>query len=124
MEIHEFNPVIYPYMLWIVIDKKPDDVQKHFIQYNGEEFRGMDDFKMADACAINVQHKETRRYGVVLYFRSRKSMTCGIVAHESSHGAKLLFEHISADVSSHEPFEYVVGWMADCCQFVKRGGKR
>jgi len=25
MEIHEFDPVIYPYRLWIIIDKSPYD---------------------------------------------------------------------------------------------------
>jgi hypothetical protein len=46
-------------------------------------------------------------------------MTYEIVAHESSHAAKYLFDHIRAEVEPHEPFEFVVGWIAGCCEKVK-----
>jgi hypothetical protein len=40
--------------------------------------------------------------------------------HESSHAAKYLFKHIGADIKEHEPFEYVIGWVAGCCEKVKK----
>ena len=35
MKIHEFNPVIYPYKVWIVIDKNPAGIADRFKEYGG-----------------------------------------------------------------------------------------
>ena len=121
VKIHEFDPVIYPFRIWIIIDKTPDIIADNFKEYEGEPIH----FEIGDtdklyAFAMPVQSKENPMYGAVLFFRSRKSMTYKLVAHESSHAAKFLFEHINADMREHEPFEYVIGWIAGCCEKVKR----
>ena len=120
MIIKEFDPVIYPYKLWIVINKSPLCLPDIFDEYTGEkmEFIERDTEKM-EAFTMPVIHKESESYGVVIFLRSKKSMTYELVAHESSHAAKYLFEHIGADIKDHEPFEYVIGWIAGCCQKVK-----
>lgn len=53
-----------------------------------------------------------------MFFRSKK-ISFELAAHEASHAAKYLFEHIGADCSIHEPFEYVIGWIAGCVETVK-----
>lgn len=122
-EIHQFNPVIYPYRLWVVINKNPDVLSERFNEYNGSPivFTKSDGTEKMDAFVMSVQSKEDVHYGVVIFFRSKKSISYELVAHESSHAAKYLFEHIGADPRVHEPFEYVIGWMADCCYQVKTG---
>jgi hypothetical protein len=67
-----------------------------------------------------VARKENAAFGVIIFFRSKKSMSYELVAHESSHAAKYLFAHINADIKEHEPFEYVIGWIAGCCEKVKK----
>lgn len=119
--IHEFDPVIYPYRLWVIIDKNPNVMVEHFKEYVGKEIVFEDgDVDRLEAFTMPVQSKENQRYGVVIFFRSKRDMTYEIVAHESSHAAKYLFEHINADISEHEPFEYVVGWIAGCIEKVKK----
>lgn len=118
--IHEFDPVIYPYKLWIVIDKQPTIISEAFDEYSGNpiEFIERDTNNLA-AFAMPVSKKENSNYGVVIFFRSKRSMSYELVAHESSHAAKYLFEHIGAEMKEHEPFEFVIGWIAGCCEKVK-----
>ena len=118
--IHEFDPVIYPYKLWIVIDKQPTIISEYFDEYSGNpiEFIERDTNNLA-AFAMPVSKKEDSNYGVVIFFRSKRSMKYELVAHESSHAAKYLFEHIGAEIKEHEPFEFVIGWIAGCCEKVK-----
>ena len=116
--IHEFDPVIYPYKIWVVIDKKPGSISEMFYEYDGSEILSWDNTSHLDAMAMSVMKKDNSSYGAVVYFRSKKSMTYNIIAHECSHAAKMMFEHIGADVKPHEPFEYVVGWIAECCEKV------
>lgn len=121
-KIHEFDPVIYPYRLWIVVDKTTDFLCETFTEYNHEPIVFADGFvDTAEAFTMAVRKKETKEYGVVVFMRSKKDMSYKIAAHEASHAAKLLFEHIGADMKEHEPFEYVVGWIADCIYKVKTG---
>lgn len=116
--IHEFDPVIYPYKVWIVI-KDIKAIKDNFIGNDGESMNDIDEnTKMLDAFVIPARKTDCNRYGVVVFFSSKKSMTYNIVAHEASHAAKYLFKHIGADIYEHEPFEYVVGWIAECCEKV------
>ncbi|MBK5722568.1 hypothetical protein JGH11_16970 [Dysgonomonas sp. Marseille-P4677] len=120
-KIHEFDPVIYPYKLWVIIDKSPTIIADRFNEYTNEPIHFIEtDTAKAEAFTMPVVHKENPHYGVLLFFRSRKSMTYELVAHESSHAAKYLFEHIGAEIKEHEPFEYVIGWIAGCCEKVKK----
>lgn len=122
MEIHEFDPVIYPYRIWVVVAKEPTCIEEQFKEYDGKPVRFVDDDSSSrqDAFCMMATKKDSKFYGTVMYFRSKKSMTYELVAHESSHAAKNLFEHINADIKEHEPFEYVVGWIAGCCEKVKK----
>lgn len=119
--IHEFNPVIYPYRVWVIIDRTPAVIQEQFDGYDRSPIKNLvDDTKNLEAFAMPGSYKESSNYGVIIYFRSKKSMTYELVAHESSHAAKYLFDHIGADIKEHEPFEYVIGWIAGCCEKAKK----
>ena len=119
--VHEFDPVIYPFKIWIVINKTPDIIAEKFNDYDGNSLNfEIEYMNKTDAFTAMVQSKDNHKYGAVLFFPNKKSMTFEIVAHESSHAAKHLFEHIGADIREHEPFEYVIGWIAGCCEEAKR----
>lgn len=121
MNIREFDPVIYPFRLWVIVGGTDKEITDSFLQYEGEEIESLDKgISKSEAFAMPVISKESNRYGVVVYFVNRRVMTCSVIAHESSHAAKFLFEHIGADVKEHEPFEYVVGWIAGCCEKAKK----
>nr|DAW15739.1 MAG TPA: hypothetical protein [Caudoviricetes sp.] len=121
MNIREFDPVIYPFRLWVIVGGTDKEISDLFLQYEGEEIESLDKgISKSEAFAMPVMSKDGNYYGVVVYFVNRRVMTCSVIAHESSHAAKFLFEHIGADVKEHEPFEYVVGWIAGCCEKAKK----
>lgn len=121
MNIREFDPVISPFRLWVVIGGTDKEITDSFLQYDGTDIEGIGKgISKSEAFAMPVISKDSNRYGVVVYFVNRRVMTCSVIAHESSHAAKFLFEHIGADIKEHEPFEYVVGWIAGCCEKAKK----
>lgn len=120
VKIYEFNPTIYPYMLWIIVSEMPDIISETFNGYNGEPIENLAaSSSNLEAFVMPVVRKENPKFGVTMFFRAKECMSYELVAHESSHAAKYLFEHIGADVREHEPFEFLVGWIADCCEKVK-----
>lgn len=109
--IHEFNPVIYPYKLWVIIDKTPGIVADNFNEYTGKPIEFIErDTRMLGAFTMQVAKKEPASYGVVIFFRSKKSMTYELVAHESSHAAK------SGGEAIINPFSGLV--LLGCCVFM------
>lgn len=121
-QIHQFDPIIYPYKLWIIVDKTPNIISSNFKEYSGEDIMFIDSkTNMFQAFTMPVRKidKVSSDYGVVLFFRSRNSITYELASHEASHAAKYLFKHIGADITEHEPFEYVIGWIANCIYQVK-----
>lgn len=121
VKVHEFDPVIYPYKLWVIVDKTPEVIPTIFTEYSGDKIEFIErDTKMTQAFVMPVIHIESNRYGVVMFFRSKSTMTFELVAHEASHAAKYLFTHVNASIDEHEPFEYVIGWIAKCCEKVKK----
>ena len=120
MKVFEFDPVIYPYKLWVCLDKEPNKIADLFDEYHGKKIVFIDgDTNIAKAFTMPVMDSKNRHYGVVVFIRSKASLTYQLVAHEATHAAKYLFEHIGCDTSVHEPLEYVVGWIADCIYKVK-----
>jgi hypothetical protein len=120
--IHEFDPVIYPFTIWILVDRTPKEIEEKFLCYeDSEEIKFEQKFiSLTDACANKVIDKTTYKYGCYIYFKSKSEMTVKTIAHESVHAAKFMFEHINASIDPHEPFEYLVGFIADCCYKAKK----
>ena len=118
---HEFDPVLYPFKVWIIINKDIRILSSRFVSTSFTELDyGDDGITLARTQPVIERKGNHRHYGVCIVFRSRKDMTVKYIAHESVHAAKALFEHIGAEVDPHEPFEYLVGWIADCCEAVKK----
>ena len=116
--IHEFDPKIYPRLLWVTYGC-PTAVLKDMF---GNEAQDMD--KTANAEVINCRRmKPDVRGGVLIRFRNKSEMTMENIAHEAVHAALEIFDYVNARISSdnQEPFAYLVGWIADCCQEVKAG---
>jgi uncharacterized protein YjaZ len=90
IQIHQFDPIIYPYKIWVVVNKTPYVLSDHFTEYNGQDiiFTTTDGHDRMDAFSMMVKHKSDKYYGSVLYFTSKQTMSPSIMAHEASHAAK------------------------------------
>lgn len=116
--IHEFDPQIYPRLLWVTYGC-PTPVLKDMF---GDEAKDMD--KTSNAEVINCRRmKPDVRGGILIRFRSKSDMKMENIAHEAVHAALEIFDYVDARIEydNQEPFAYLVGWIADCCQKVKYG---
>lgn len=120
-KVYTFDTIIYPFKIFVIINNNPEIISEHFKEYTGENvvFTNNDGTDRMDAFTMKVISKETPEYGALLFFRDKKSMTPGLIAHESSHATKFLFEHIGADMREHEPFEYILEFIVDNCHKIK-----
>ena len=118
--LHEFDPVIYPFKIWVCVSKDIKGVlDEHFLDYNTNKPIEFDEEGKTGAVTFAVIKKDTRKFGAVIFFYTKKTMSVGCIAHEASHAAKDLFNHIGAEVKHHEPFEYLLEWIVKCCEKVK-----
>ena len=113
IQVHEFDPVIYPRKIWITTSKN-----SYFEGF--EELPVMD--KSEDACVCLAKNTARNLGGIFIRFDGRKSMTTSNIAHESVHAALEIFDYVNAriEAENQEPFAYLVGFIADCCEQVKK----
>lgn len=118
-KVHEFSTAIYPRKLWITRGATRLYMKDIFEEPDGGELKFG---KWSDAFAYNVQKKSTLDYGVLIWFEDIKAMTTSNIAHESVHAALEIFNDLgcNVDADNQEPFAYLVGWIADCIDQVKK----
>lgn len=113
IKIHEFRLGIYPRTIWIAVTKESD--------IDGfDELCKIDDTSYAST--EEAHDKNSNRCGVFIRFTSKKCMTNEVIAHESCHAAMFVFNYIGAevDMKGQECFSYLVGFIAKCCDEVRR----
>lgn len=115
MNIKEFDPVIYPIKIWVCIGYDIEELRKQFMSNDYTELQEVENF---NAFTQPVKRRKDNRLGIMIVFENFYAMSVKNIAHESAHAAKMIFEHIGADVRPHEPFEYLLGWIAGCCEEV------
>lgn len=115
MRIFEFDPHIYPRKLWIAVDVTTEDL---ITMFDEDGIENTDD---CYATTYIVQQKTPSFKGILIRFENIASMTTGNIAHESIHAAWDILHQIGsrADYINQEPFTYLAGWVARCCDEVK-----
>lgn len=116
--IHEFDPCIYPRLLWVVKGGELDEIRKtlEFGELSEED-------KSNGAITLSAYDKENERGGFLVWFPQSKDMSRGDwIAHEASHVALGIFDYIGAEAkaSDSEPFAYLVGWVFKCIDEVRK----
>ena len=129
IQIHEFDPVIYPFRLWV----------GKFLseEYLCEKFYGLtEDMERVDlkemhksdrfctASTIIVADKNTGWGGAVVAIHKPSAMDIKTIAHEASHVADFVCEYFGISMDSFDGGEakaYLVGWVADCINQAKTG---
>jgi len=112
MIFKEFNPLIYPRLLWVVVDPDIEELKSIFSEIDLDT--------TSDAQVHHICNKENKG-GILLIFQSKKSLTTSIITHESIHAAMDILEYIDfkLDYDNQEPLTYLAGWIADCVYRVK-----
>lgn len=122
IKIHQFNPEIYPYKIWVTISNKLGNITDTFVETSLLEmvFIGDDELREASTCFVRTK-LYPHYYGSVIVFNSKKYMTLKNIAHEDVHAANQLWSHVGERDTGEEANAYLVGWIAKCIGEVKDG---
>ena len=118
--IHEFNPCIYPRLLWVVKGGTLEEIRKTL------EFGDIgDDFQSTGgAITISAYDNAKKKGGFLVWFPTPSDMTKNNywMAHEAAHVALGIFGYVGAKASEEEsePFAYLVGWVFKCMEEVRK----
>ena len=116
--IHQFDPVIYPYKLWVTISNKMSTLQEKFLADDNKEMEGTLINSKARTCAV-ILKEYPKQYGAVIVFTDKKNLTPSIMAHEAYHAVKFLWEYIGETYPSEEATSYLLGWIVNCMDQVR-----
>lgn len=119
-KIYEFHPQVYPRRLWVAVGGTFKDIKALFMTMENAELE-----LPIDCLAVTyvVQTKDDNKYlGHLIWFPSAKDMTTKNITHEAFHASSDLFCLLGCEMryDNQEPFAYLVGWVADCIDKVKR----
>ena len=93
--IYEFDPVVYPFLLWVTIS---DDFDKALTGYECMDDSMLPDVK-PDAGVFRVIRESDRRWGVMVVYNRARSITYGTAAHEAMHVLVQVYDVIGADIT-------------------------
>lgn len=115
MKIHQFDPIIYPRLLWVCTTANKDEMLKNF-KLNESELEKSLYINGVTTCKTELL--SSGKFGVLVFCNNKKQLTISNIAHESVHVADCIFEDIGAtgqDFSQgNEPYAYLVGWASEC----------
>lgn len=117
-QIHQFDPVIYPFKFWVAVTDKIETLQDRFTDNKKKELEG--DISKHKAVACNVISKDDTGYNwVLVVFTHKTYMTPDVMAHEAYHASQTLWEYIQEEHPSEEATAYLIGWFVDCINQVR-----
>ena len=118
--IHEFDPCIYPRLLWVVKGGSLEEIRKTL------EFEELDEDFQSTGGAVTIAAYDNvkKKGGFLVWFPSPNDMTKNSywMAHEASHVALGIFDYVGAEAKAadSEPFAYLVGWVFKCIDEVRK----
>lgn len=118
VKIYEFNPCIYPRLLWVVKGGTLDEISK-VLELSGYE----EDESVGAVTLCNVRRKSDENLGALVWFPKASNIkNLDWIAHECTHVAMYMFGETGciADVENQEPLAYLVGWAFDCVNKVRK----
>lgn len=109
--IYEFDPEVFPLMLFVVITDSNEFLKDQFRTVKGE-VPEMAIGENDGNTFYYVQKKDTGRRGIIIQL-SNPNTDVEIFAHEAYHYAKRLFEYCN-DEGSNETYALLTGWATKC----------
>lgn len=118
IKIYEFDPCVYPRLLWVVKGGTLAEISKVL------ELSGYEEDESAGAVTLcNVRRKTDENLGALVWFPKASNIkNLDWIAHESTHVAMYMFGETGciADVENQEPLAYLVGWAFGCVDKVRK----
>lgn len=115
--IHEFDPCIYPRLLWVVKGGTLEGIKETL------EVELADEREAGGAVTMPARRMEDGRLGYCVWFPKASDIrNLGWIAHESMHVALCIFGDIGGIVTyeGQEPLAYLVGWTFECIDTIRK----
>ena len=129
-KIHEFDPLIYPTRIWVGVNIPESDIATKFYSVLSDGSMGV--FNEVEenqgltpiATCYPVRDKESGWRGIFCHIKRPKMAGVGVIAHEAEHIVCWICEQFgiqSVTFEDSEPRAYLIQWVANCIDEVKRG---
>lgn len=117
---YEYDPGLYPRMLWVAIGLKPENLEGVFKDEKGKPLRF--DFAQADAVTYaEVRKCSDNKIGELVVFDNlATARLVGVVSHEASHVCDAIEEAIGMEHGG-EASAYLIEWIASCINNARLG---
>ena len=119
MQIHEFDPVIYPVKLSIIKNPTSNFIKDNFKQLDGGEInthRTVGSY----ATTFNdvVENITSHKYTVLIRIFGKQ--TSPELAHEATHAARIIWDWLGEINTGVEADAYLVQWIVKCLDEVNK----
>ena len=119
MQIHTFDPVIYPIKLYVIKYPNTKEINELFC---GPDWTDLN-LKYPDyAAAVSLHQitrlRSTKMFGQVIILYNK--LTAGEMAHEAIHSSRNIMDWLGEDNISHEANAYLVEWIVNCIEQVNK----
>lgn len=116
---YEYDPVIYPRLLWVFVGQKLKDVEGEFVDSDGEDLKIESD-NFHGLTLSEMERKADMAMGEAVVFCSKKDMTMNVCCHEASHVCDAI-EEVTGMEHGGEASAYLIGWIASCINKARLG---
>ena len=120
---YEYDPVIYPRKLWVMPQATEAEIRMCFTEHDGEEIE-WDEKECFATTFPEVCAKADGKYGVLVVFKGKASMTMGNICHEASHVLDTFMDvlPLAREPRGHnEHLSYLLQWIGDCINRARLG---
>ena len=120
---YEYDPVIYPRKLWVMPQATEAEIRMCFTEHDGEEIE-WDEKECFATTFPEVCAKADGKYGVLVVFKGKASMTMGNICHEASHVLDCFIDvlPLAREPRGHnEHLSYLLQWIGDCMNRARLG---
>lgn len=115
--VHQFDPEIYPFYLWITVDKDTNKLSEFYTEDDTPVFFPLD--PGIDAFVPQEILKYKGHKGFLIHFNEKKLMTVSNICHEVSHALRLIWNYLGEEYVGDEANAYLAGWISKCIEEVK-----
>lgn len=120
--IWEFDPQIYPKLLWVAVNPNEEEQSKFKSLHDKDEPLLKVEMDDCLACVYVVRKIENCKTGSMIVFKDLSTLTPGVMAHEAVHVVSNICRFIGLKYNEYddEHISYLVEWVVNCCEKVKK----
>ena len=112
-KIHGFDPEIYPIKLWVAVSVDLSVISRNFKYYpSGDEIEITAPDKFV--ALTHLVEDQDKFIGILMAFRNKSWATSDYIAHEATHAARFIWDHLGEGQTGIEADAYLVQWIVKC----------